>query len=343
VDDPAVSKNMAAAWGVEKLPVKPGYRMPTMLRNARTGATKVLYCVGDNTVQTEPNMAHTIEELKALEFFVVCDIFPNMTTEYAHVVFPDTAWGEEDGTFTNTERRVQRVRRALNPPGETRSHWWVMQELAKRLGKDLGFTSANAVWEDMRKTATSYAGITWERIEQAGLQWPCPTLEHPGTPLLHVSGRFTRGKGLFHKTEWGPPEEVADAEYPFVLSTGRRLWHYHTGTQTRNSIGLETIFPEELLEISPFDAEKLGIRNGDKVRASSRRGEISLKAWVTDRSPPGVCWCSFHFYEACANVLTNSAFDPVTETAEYKACAIKVEKVADGEPMGVSFLRQARP
>jgi formate dehydrogenase major subunit len=343
VDDPAVSKNMAAAWGVEKLPVKPGYRMPTMLRNARTGATKVLYCVGDNTVQTEPNMAHTIEELKALEFFVVCDIFPNMTTEYAHVVFPDTAWGEEDGTFTNTERRVQRVRRALNPPGETRSHWWVMQELAKRLGKDLGFTSANAVWEDMRKTATSYAGITWERIEQAGLQWPCPTLEHPGTPHLHVSGRFTRGKGLFHKTEWGPPAEVADAEYPFVLSTGRRLWHYHTGTQTRNSIGLETIFPEELLEISPFDAEKLGIRNGDKVRASSRRGEISLKAWVTDRSPPGVCWCSFHFYEACANVLTNSAFDPVTETAEYKACAIKVEKVADGEPMGVSFLRQARP
>lgn len=343
VDNPAVSEKMAKAWGVGKLPVKPGYKMPTMLRKARDGGTRILYCVGDNTVQTEPHMAHTIEEIKALEFFVVCDIFPNITTDYAHVVFPDTSWGEEDGTFTNTERRVQRVRRALTPPGEARSHWWVLQELAKRLGKDLGFTSSAAIWEDMRKSATSLAGVTWERIDGLGLQWPCPTLEHPGTAVLHVNGKFTRGKGLFHKLGWIPPAEVPDKEYPLVLSTGRRLWHYHSGTQTRNSEGFENIFPEELMEISPSDAARLGIKNGDKVRAKSRRGEIILKAWVTERSPEGVCWCSFHFYEACANVLTNSAFDTVTETAEYKACAIRIEKVADGNQADPGPLRQARP
>jgi formate dehydrogenase major subunit len=343
VDNAAASEKMAKAWGVEKLPTKPGYKMPTMLRKARDGGTKILYCVGDNTVQSEPHMAHTIEELKALEFFIVCDIFPNLTTEYAHVVFPDTAWGEEDGTFTNTERRVQRVRRALTPPGEARSHWWVMQELAKRLGQDLGFASARDVWEDMRKTATSYAGITWERIDSIGLQWPCPTQEHPGTAFLHVGGKFTRGKGLFHKLGWIPPAEVADSEYPFVLSTGRRLWHYHTATQTRNSVGIENIFPEELLEISPADAKKLGVKTGDTIKASSRRGSITLKAWVTERSPEGVCWCAFHFFEACGNVLTNSVFDSVTETAEYKACAIKVEKVSKGALREGSIKRQARP
>ncbi|MBN2382364.1 molybdopterin-dependent oxidoreductase [bacterium] len=343
VDNAAASEKMAKAWGLPSLPQKPGYKMPTMLHKALDGGTKILYCVGDNTVQTEPHMAHTIKELQALEFFVVCDIFPNITTPYAHVIFPDTCWGEEDGTFTNSERRVQRVRRALTPPGEARSHWWVMQELAKRLGKDLGFTSANAVWEDMRQTATSYAGITWERIEQIGLQWPCPTLEHPGTKFLHRDGKFTRGKGLFSVTKWIPQAEPPDAEYPLVLSTGRRLWHYHSGTQTRNSNGFDNIFGEELLEISPKDAAKIGVKNGDWVKATSRRGSITLKAWVTDRSAPGVIWCAFHFAEACGNVLTIDKFDPVTETAEYKACAIKVEKVKDGETLGHGLVRQARP
>lgn len=343
VDNAAASEKMAKAWGVPSLPTKPGYKMPTMLKKALDGGTKILYCVGDNTVQTEPNMAHTIKELQALEFFVVCDIFPNLTTPYADVIFPDTSWGEEDGTFSNTERRVQRVRKALNPPGEARSHWWVMQELAKRLGKDLGFSSANAVWEDMRKTATSYAGITWERIEKIGLQWPCPTLEHPGTPFLHRDGKFTRGKGLFSVTKWIPQAEPPDQEYPFVLSTGRRLWHYHSGTQTRNSDGFENIFGEELLEISPVDAAKMDIKTGDMVKATSRRGSIMLKAWVTERSAPGVAWCAFHFAEACANVLTIDRFDSVTETAEYKACAIKIEKIGDGEPLGIEYTRQARP
>jgi len=343
VDNPAVVEKMSKAWGVTGLSTKPGYKMPTMLHKALDGGTKILYCVGDNTVQTEPNMAHTIKELEHLEFFVVCDIFPNMTTPYADVIFPDVSWGEEDGTFSNTERRVQRVRKALAPPGEARPHWWVMQELGKRLGFDLGFTSQEAVWEDMRKSATGYAGITWERISDVGIQWPCPTLEHPGTQFLHRSGNFTRGKGLFSQTKYVPPAEQTDAEYPLILSTGRRLWHYHTATQTRNSVGFENLFPEELLEISQEDAKRLHIKSGDKVRASSRRGRIELKAWVTPRSPIGVCWCAFHFWEACGNVLTNNAFDPVTETAEYKACAIRVEKISDGAPFSSSLSRQARP
>jgi formate dehydrogenase major subunit len=288
-------------------------------------------------------MAHTIKELEALELFIVCDIFPNLTTPYAHVILPDYAWGEEEGTFTNTERRVQRVRRALCPPSGARPSWWVLQELGKRLGTDLGFGSAEEVYEDMRRTATSYAGITYGRIENVGLQWPCPTLSHPGTVFLHKDGNFSRGKGLFSKTEWVPPAEVPDDTYPLVLSTGRRLWHYHSATQTRNSMGLENLFPEELLEMSPKDASELGIESGDRVRAISRRGFIELMAWVTDRSPEGVCWTSFHFQEACGNVLTNDAFDPLTETAEYKACAIRVEKVKDREKPVENLYRQARP
>lgn len=344
VNNPEVKAKFEKAWGVTGLSSKLGYKKPTMLHKTGDGGTKILYCLGDNPIHTEPNMAKTIKELQALEFFVCCDIFPNLTTPYADVIFPDTSWGEEDGTFTNSERRVQRVRAALKAPGEARSHWWVMQELGKRLGVDLGFTSAEAVYEDMRKTSTSYAGITWDRIEQGGLQWPCPTLEHPGTGYLHKDGNFARGKGLFHQTIYRPQAEPPDELYPLVLSTGRRLWHYHSGTQTRNSVGLEAICPEEWMEISPFDAEKLGIKSGDQVKASSRRGDITLRAWVTDRSAPGVCWCAFHFWEACGNVLTIDAYDDVTETAEYKACAIRIEKVADGAmPNASDVLRQARP
>jgi formate dehydrogenase major subunit len=343
VEDPVVAEKLEKDWGVSGLPLRPGYRIPTMLHKAVEGITKILFCIGDNTVQTEPNMAKTIREIQALEFFVVVDIFPNMTTPYADVVFPDVCFNEDEGTYSNLERRVQRLRKAVEPPGEARPSWWILQELGKRLGVDLKFTSAEATWEDMRRTGTIMAGITYPRIEKLGIQWPCPTESHPGTPILHLDGKFSRGKGLFCNTQYRPPAEQPDSDYPFVLSTGRRLWHYHTGTQTRNSVGLETIFPEELLEIHPDDALKLSIKTGDLVKASSRRGEITLKAWVTERSAPGVCWTSFHFHEACGNVLTNDAYDNVTETPEYKACAIQVSKVADGNTIQGAVLRQARP
>ena len=345
VDNPDITRKFEAAWGVSGLSARVGYKMPTMLRKINNGGTKIIYCIGDNTVQAEPNVNKTIEELKKLEFFVVCDIFPNTTTPYAHVVFPDCCWGEFEGTYTNTERRVSRVRKALEPHPNIRPQWWVLQQLGKRFGVDLGLTSEEAIWKDMQRSSTSYGGITWERCANVGLQWPCPTLEDPGTPYLHKDGRFTRGKGLFQPKQWRQPQEVPDAEYPFWLSTGRRLWHYHTGTQTRNSVGLETLFPEELLEIHPDDAAELAISTGDLVRASSRRGSIELRAWVTERSPRGVTWTTFHFAEACGNVLTNDAYDDVTETPEYKCCAIKVEKLAAGQLRAApgAAQRQARP
>ena len=343
VEDPRVAEKMAKDWGVAGLPLKQGFKLPTMLHQAIAGVTKAMLIVGDNTVQTEPHMAKTIKEMEAIEFLVVVDIFPNMTTPYADVVFPDVCFNEDDGNYSNLERRVSLLRKAVEPPGQARPTWWILQELGQRLGVDLRFTSAEAVWEDQRRTATAMAGITYARIQDTGLQWPCPTLEHPGTPILHLGGKFTRGKGLFCQTDYRPPAEVPDARYPFTLSTGRRLWHYHTGTQTRNSKGLEAIFPEELLELSLEDAARLDIKTGDLVKAESRRGEITLKAWVTKRSPPGVVWCAFHFFEACANVLTNSAYDNVTETPEYKACAINVVKVAAGIAPVQRVERQARP
>ena len=328
VADPAARERFARAWGVDALPETPGVRMPTMFSGMLDGATRALICHGENVVQSEPNEGHTRHCLEELDFLVVLDIFENETTPYADVVFPCTCWSEQDGTFTNTERRVQRVRAAVRPAGESREPWWIYGELARRLGVDLQFESARGVWEEMRSLATGMAGITWERIEEQGIQWPAPTLEHPGTTFLHEGGNFTRGKGRFAPAEWRPPAELPDAEYPLVLTTGRRLWHYHSGTQTRNSAGFEELCGEELVEISPQDATELGVGDGDEVWIVSRRGRVRMRAWVTDRSPRGVVWSCFHFHEANINVVTNDAFDPVTETAEYKACAVRIEAAA---------------
>jgi formate dehydrogenase major subunit len=326
VDDPSASAKFKKGWKVERLSEKPGFKMPTMFSGMLDGRTKAFICHGENVVMTEPNEAHTLKCLKALDFLVVLDIFPNQTTPYADVIFPCACWSEQDGTFTNTERRVQRVRKVVEPPGESKEAWWIYAELAKRLGYEMGFASARDVWEDMRGLSTSYAGITWERIENLGIQWPAPTLTHPGTDFLHKGGNFTRGKGKFMPAAWRPPAEVPDKKYPFTLTTGRRLWHYHSGTQTRNCVGFNELFSEELVELSPQDASDLSIENGDYVWVVSRRGKVRMKAWVTDRSPKGVLWSSFHFHEAHINVVTNNAFDPITETAEYKACAVRLEK-----------------
>jgi formate dehydrogenase major subunit len=298
-----------------------------MLTGLKDGSLRALYIFGENIVMSEPNTAHTVECLEAAEFIVANEIYETETTEYADVVFPATCWAELDGTFTNTERRIQRVRPLLRPPGEARDDWWVFTELGRRMGYDMGFSSSAAVWEELRELGTSYHGITWEKCEQVGVQWPAPALDHPGTPYLHKDGLFTRGKGRFEPAEWTPPAELPDEEYPLILSTGRRLWHYQTGTQTRRSGGFNEVFGEELIELSPNDAEQLGIRDGEIVRVSSRRGSVDVRAWVTDRSPPGVCWMAFHFREAHANVLTIDAFDAVTDTAELKHCAIRIGKV----------------
>lgn len=327
VHDPEVVEKFEKGWARPSLSTKVGLTLPSMLSGLKSEKLRALFIFGENIIRSEPNTAHTAECLEAAEFVVVNEIFETETTEYADVVFPATCGAEVDGTFTNTERRVQRVRPTLRPPGEARDDWWIFAELAKRMGYDMGFSSSSEIWEELRQLGTSYHGITWERCEEVGVQWPAPTLDHPGTPYLHKDGQFTRGKGRFEPAEWIPPAELPDAEYPLILSTGRRLWHYQTGTQTRRSVGFDEVFGEELIELSPIDAATLGIVDGEMVRVTSRRGSIDVKAWVTDRSPEGLCWMAFHFGEANANELTIDAFDPVTETAELKHCAIRVEKV----------------
>jgi formate dehydrogenase major subunit len=327
VDDADVAAKFEQAWGRPGLSRTPGLTIPSMMDGLEDGSLRALYVFGENIVMSEPNTHRTERLLRDAELVIVNDIFPNETTAFADVVFPATSWAEVDGTFTNTERRVQRVRKALEPPGEARDDWWIFAELSKRLGHDPGFTSAAGIWEELRELGTSYRGITWERCAEVGIQWPAPTLDHPGTPYLHPGGKFTRGRGRFVPTEWVPPSELPDDEFPLVLSTGRRLWHYHTGTQTHRSIGFDEVCGEELIEISPDDAGRLGIADGEMVRVTSRRGSVLVRAWVTDRSPVGICWMAFHFPEAHANVLTTEAGDPITQTPELKHCAIRVDKV----------------
>jgi predicted molibdopterin-dependent oxidoreductase YjgC len=323
---PAVREKFEKAWDVEKLPDSEGTKIPAMFDGIHHGDIRALYLIGENVVMSEPNQAHTVEALKKIEFLVVQDIFMNETAEFADVVLPATCYAETEGTFTNTERRVQRVRKSVNPPGMARDDWWIVGELSKRMGYAMNYTSSEQIWNEIQTVTPSMAGIAYRRIEHKGIQWPCPDHEHSGTCFLYCNNVFPCGKAQFKPAEWKPAAECADAEYPLVLTTGRRLWQYHTGTQTRKSRGFNELCPEELIEVNPADAAKLGVENGEYVFAVSRRGRVKVKTWVTDRVQEGVCFMTFHFSEACANVITNNAFDPVAGTAEYKACAIRLEK-----------------
>jgi formate dehydrogenase major subunit len=213
------------------------------------------------------------------------------------------------------------------PPGEAKPNWWIFKEIAKRMGHDWTSNSSQEIWDnEVSVLAPSLGGIKYSRIEQDGLQWPCPNMDHPGTQFLHRDGIFTHGKGIFNPVDWAPPAEVQDKEYPFVLSTGRRLFHYHTRTQTGRS-GMDFLLPEETADISPADAKALGIEHGQYIKVRSRRGEVKVKAKVTKEVPPGMVWMAFHFRDGCANWLTNAVYDPDTKTAEYKACAVNVERL----------------
>lgn len=324
--DPEIRKKFEEAWGVKSLPDSEGTKIPAMFDGIRSGDVKALYLSGENVVMSEPNQAHTISALENIELLIVQDIFMNETTEYADIVLPAACFAETEGTFTNTERRIQRVRKAVEPPDSAKDDWWITSEIARRMGYDMGYMSAEQIWEEIRRLTPSVFGITYERVEHEGIQWPCPDIEHPGTKYLYKNGVFPKGRARFYPAEWKPAAECPDEEYPFVLTTGRRLWQYHTGTQTRRCAGFDEIHPEELIEINPEDAAKLDVKDRDYVMAVSRRGRVKTRAWVTGRVPPGVCFMTFHFHEACANVITNNAFDPVAGTAEYKACAVRIEK-----------------
>lgn len=325
VTDPALVAKMEEAWGVKGLSDKPGLTLMEITQAAKDKRVKGLYILGENPVVSDPDTHHLTEALKSLDFLVVQDLFLTETAKLAHVVLPGASFAEKEGTFTNTERRVQRVRQAIPPLPGAKADWEILAELLKRMGVPGEYSTPEAIFEEIRSVTPSYAGITYERINRVGIQWPCPTTDHPGTPILHLEG-FTRGKGKFHPLTYKGPAEMPDQDYPLFLTTGRILYHYHTRTMTGRTKGLEELAPECLVEISPEDAETLKIGDGERVRVVSRRGAVEAKVKVTDRSPKGTIFMPFHYAEASANFLTQTVLDPYAKIPELKVGAVRVEK-----------------
>lgn len=324
VTDPGVKKKFEEAWNAE-LSDTVGLTIVEMMQGLEKGSLKGMVILGENPMGSDPDTNHVRHALQSAEFLAVMDIFLTDTAQLAHVVLPAACYAEKDGTFTNTERNVNRVRKAVEPPGEARADWQILSEIGHRLGLWSPYQNPSEIFDEMRALTPSYAGISYQRLERGPIAWPCPTPDHPGTPILHTE-RFTRGKGLFRAIEYRPPAELPDEDFPLQLTTGRCFAHYHTGTMTRNSPSLHSEMPEGLAEMNPVDAKRLGLRDYDLARFVSRRGEVISKVTITERVEPGVVFMSFHFIEANANVLTNPALDPVCKIPEFKVCAVRVEK-----------------
>ncbi len=325
VTDPAVREKFGQVWNCA-IGEKPGLTVGEMMTAADHGDIRAMYIMGENPILSDPDASHVAHALEHLDFLVVQDIFLTETARYADVVLPAASYAEKDGTFTNTERRVQRVRKAVAPPGIALPDWEIISRVATALGYPMKYGSPEEIFDELRTVTPSYAGITYARLDERGIQWPCPNTEHPGTPILHGE-KFSRGLGKFHAVEQVDPDEVPDAEYPLILDTGRRLYHYHTGTMSRKGM-LEEQMASDYLEVNPADAERLGIGDGDRVRVRSRRGVIEIRAQVSDVVPSGVVFSSFHFTESPVNRLTNPKLDPISKIPELKVCAVRVEKIA---------------
>ena len=326
VADPTIREKFETAWGCSLNP-SPGLTLTDMFEAINKGQIKAVYLIGENPVLSDPDANHIKESIKALDFLVVQDFFLSETAQMADVVLPTATFAEKDGTFTNTERRVQRVRKAIEPVGDSKPDWWITCQIAQRMSaKGFEFETPSQIMDEIASLTPSYGGISYNRLENGGLQWPCPTQEHLGTPILHTE-RFARGKGHFVPLEYKPPKELPDDEYPLTLTTGRSLFHFHTGTMTRKVKGLNILLEEGPLEINPSDASALGIVDGEMVKVVSRRGEIVAKAKITEVSPVGVVFLTFHFAESSANLLTNPVFDPVSKIPEFKVCAVRVERI----------------
>ncbi len=328
VADADVRAKFEKAWDVE-LSGKPGLTVTQMLPAVLEGKLKAMYIMGENPVLSDADVTHVVEALGKLEFLVVQDIFLTETAKLAHVVLPASSYAERDGTYTNTERRVQLARSVVPAPGQARRDREIVCELAGAVGYPMNYASTADVNDEMRGLTPSYEGISHARLE-AGvqLQWPCPSEEHPGTPILHREN-FTRGLGQFHTAEYRPAAEETDASFPIVLTTGRMLEHYHTGTMTRRSKGLHGLVPGPFVEVNGADAKKISVKDGDSVKVTSRRGSIVLPARVGSRVDNGVLFIPFHFWEAAANVLTNPASDPTARIPEFKVCAVRLERASE--------------
>lgn len=325
VSIPAIKQKFEALWSA-KLSGKEGLTAPEMLAAALKGALKALYVMGENPVLSDPDTAHTVKALKALDLLVVQDIFMTETAELAHVVLPGTSFAEKVGTFTNTERRVQRVRRAVNTPGQAMKDSLIIMELSKRMGYEMQYPHTVEIFREIGHAWPAMAGMSYSRLEDGGIQWPCPTPEHPGTQYLFKGG-FPRGRGTFTTVQYKQSAEQPDQDYPYLLTTGRILFQYHTGTMTRKVKPINAISPEAFIEINPEDARALSLEAGAKVKVSSRRGSITLKALVSKRPGRGVVFIPFHFKEAAANVLTSGAsLDPVAKIPSFKVSAVRIEK-----------------
>jgi formate dehydrogenase major subunit/formate dehydrogenase alpha subunit len=318
---------MEKAWSVSGLSTKPGLKATEMMIEAEEGDLKALYVIGENPLISDANLNHARKALDKLDFLVVQDIFLTETAQVADVVLPSSCFAEKEGTFSNTERRVQRVRKAVEAPGQAKDDWWITCQLAERLGYSMQYSDSKAIFEEIRQVTPSYAGLSYERLEGDGLHWPCPTIEHPGTPILHTQ-QFTRGKGKFHVLEWIAPAEQVDDEYPLYLTTGRLIYQYHTGTMTMKSEGLNDRAPESFVEISDTDARRYGVTDGQTALIASRRGQISVKIQVSRKAVPGTVFIPFHYAQGAANTLTNAALDPVSGIPEYKVCAVRIQNAA---------------
>jgi formate dehydrogenase alpha subunit len=336
VSDAEVRQKFEQVWGVPLNP-NPGLTATEMIDGAAAGAVRAMFIMGENPMMSEPNLNHTRHALEQLELLICQDIFVNETGEMADVILPATSFAEKDGTFTNSDRRVQRCRKAVEPVGDSRTDWDILADLGRRIATLLGqdgsgfeYADPEAIWEEMRQVTPDFYGITYERLErEGGVHWPCPSLDHPGTPYLFADS-FPRGRGKFWSVEFGTRSEQPDPDYPFILSTGRVLYHWHGSTMSGRS-ALERIFPEAVCEMHPDDAAALGLETGDWVAVSSRRDTIQLRVLVTGRSPQGTIFIPFHFAEAAANLLTLDRVDERAKIPDYKITAVNIEKSAPPE------------
>lgn len=328
VSDPSVIEKFEKAWGCQ-LPTQPGLGMVEQLQQALAGKIKAFYLVGIDPAYSVSDATQVQEALRRAEFVVVQDIFLSGTAEFAHVVLPAASFAEKDGTFTNLERRLQRVRKVIEPPGEAKPDWWITCEIARRMGgKGFDYSDPSEILDEIGRLSSWFAGISFERLEAGGIQWPCPGADHPGTPILHTE-RFStpNGRGQFAALTYRPPVESPDAEYPITLTTGRSLYHYHLA-MTSKVPGLMALHPEERVWLHPQDAHRYGIADGEKVRVVSRQGAVTVRAKVTKEMQPGTAYMTFHFYEAPTNVLTHQkALDPAAKTPEYKVTAVRIERL----------------
>ena len=326
VTDPVIQAKFEEAWGRE-LSGELGLTHTEIFDEILEGNIKSLYLVGENPVLTEANAKHARKALEEIDFMVSQDIFLSESGEYADVILPAASFAEKDGTFTNTERRVQRVRKVIPPRGDSKPDWWITSQIAKAMGEEgFEYQSATEIMDEINTVSPIYAGITYQRIEEIGLQWPCRDENDPGTKLLHQDG-FARGKGHFVPLEYKPSAEIADKKYPLILTTDRSLYHFHSSTMTRRVEGLEALNSEELVKINPVDAEQFGIEDGQWVEVTSRRGTVKVRAQVTDICRPGVCSMTFHFFESPTNEITNPALDPVAKIPETKVTAVRIKTI----------------